>query len=377
MLGVELDAHISISYNLCLMFCLHFVLQPGIASNTTMCLWNGFIASTPGHPFLVQALETLVNQVRNRFTTIDISSTFCPRPELSVLYGYDTLFITGPCMLGGAANKVLGRSLQSSFKAGEIHTNKVPGRTIILHQDKSDLGSHRYTDLTRNAIVFATGFEQLEDVQNKIQKLGKYVGKHYKDTQARTGAFATRGVYVNRKKSNEDIRIVIDTDGSSIRLSDSVDDSEDSFAQPDASTHQAEAAVKTTATQQYKSNDVEDDEEITSASEDSLNSADEAIRGTRVDQAILSSGDVGRIKAMRFSGYGKSSMAFKHFNQNNKDNEEEAAASEDEGSDEEEEENLDGAQVTEESNILNNFKGTNMEYSSEDEPSYDDETAEQ
>jgi hypothetical protein len=177
-----------------------------------MCLWNGFIAAAPGHPFLARALEILINQVRNRFTTIDISATYCPTPELSVVYRYDTLFATGPCMLGSAVNSALGRPLQTAFTAGHLITNTTtPGRVIFLHQDKQDMGAQRYSDPTRNAIVFATGFDGLEDKTNKERKLGGFLGKHYSNHQKHTGAFATRGVYKDRRKANENIRIVIDS----------------------------------------------------------------------------------------------------------------------------------------------------------------------
>jgi hypothetical protein len=131
-----------------------------------MCLWNGFIAAAPGHPFLAKAIETVVNNIRNRFTSVDTDNMFCPDPELSVLHKYDTLFTAGPCILGAMVNKVLGRNGQTSFVAGEIDpfeatkqqalekgtefiigldgadvkpSKKIPGRTIILHQDKLDV----------------------------------------------------------------------------------------------------------------------------------------------------------------------------------------------------------------------------------------------
>lgn len=130
-----------------------------------MCLWNGFIAAAPGHPFLAKAIETVVNNIRNRFTSVDTDNMFCPDPELSVLHAFDTLFTAGPCILGAMVNKVLGRNGQTSFVPGEINpfevterqalekgtefiigldgdvkpNKKIPGRTIILHQDKWDV----------------------------------------------------------------------------------------------------------------------------------------------------------------------------------------------------------------------------------------------
>jgi hypothetical protein len=47
-----------------------------------MCLWNGFLAAAPGHPYLAKAIETVVNQVRNRFTSVDVDAQFCPNKKI-------------------------------------------------------------------------------------------------------------------------------------------------------------------------------------------------------------------------------------------------------------------------------------------------------
>ena len=128
-----------------------------------MCLWNGFIASAPGHPFMAKVIESAVNNARNRFTIVDIDAMFCPKPQLSIMREVDTLFTTGPCLLGATINKVIGRHGQASFDAGEIDllelrneklsrnkqkggvavqdepNQKIPGRTIILQQGKRDV----------------------------------------------------------------------------------------------------------------------------------------------------------------------------------------------------------------------------------------------
>jgi hypothetical protein len=144
--------------------------EPGTPVNHRMCLWNGFIAAAPGHPFLAKVIETVVNNVRNRFTSVDVDHLFCPDPELSILHAFDTLFTAGPCILGAMVNKVLGRHGQTPFEAGEMdiwqaskaqkkkNTKKgdhhdfvigvddrpsarIPGRTIILHQNKWDVST--------------------------------------------------------------------------------------------------------------------------------------------------------------------------------------------------------------------------------------------
>lgn len=137
--------------------------EPGTPVDRRMCLWNGFIAAAPGHPFLAKVIETVVNNVRNRFTSVDVDHLFCPDPELSVLHAFDTLFTAGPCILGAMVNKVLGRHGQTAFVAGEMDiwesskqkaleqgtefvigiddrpSSKIPGKTIILNQNKWDV----------------------------------------------------------------------------------------------------------------------------------------------------------------------------------------------------------------------------------------------
>jgi hypothetical protein len=139
--------------------------EPGKAAGHRMCLWNGLIAAAPAHPYLVKVIESVVNNVRNRFTSVDVDNMFCPKPELSVLHAFDTLFTAGPCILGASLNMVLGRHGQTQFEAGEIDpwaegrraaTEKgtkfvigiddepdlrIPGRTVILQQNKWDVSS--------------------------------------------------------------------------------------------------------------------------------------------------------------------------------------------------------------------------------------------
>jgi len=202
-----------------------------------MCLWNGFIAAAPGHPFLAKAIETVVNQIRNRFTSVDTDATFCPNPELSILHAFDTLFTAGPCILGASINRSLGRHGQTAFEPGEIHqwtgeqrqrtltgtsfvvgaddhvSSRVPGRTIILNQNKWDMGSHRFTWEERNLVVAATDLPDSNDRENSKKEdkdEGSGGGEHYSKTHAVHGVYGVEGLYVDRISANEDIKIVID-----------------------------------------------------------------------------------------------------------------------------------------------------------------------
>lgn len=191
--------------------------EPGIEAKRPCCVWNGLIASSPGHPILAQAIETVVNQVRNRFTSVDVDSTFCPDPELSVLHAFDILYTAGPCLLGAAINKVMGRPLQEPFVAGEMiasekNTNaaKIPGKTIILHQNKWDMGSHRFTYLEKNLVVAATDLEDSNDRDNQ-PSTGKT--EHYSKTHKAVGIYGLENLYKDRVQANEDIVFKIGLQG--------------------------------------------------------------------------------------------------------------------------------------------------------------------
>ena len=71
----------------------------------------------------------------------------CPDLELSVVHAYSSLFTAGPCILGFTINQVMGRELQQTFVEGDLEVPEgakgaehVPGRTIILQQNKWDMG---------------------------------------------------------------------------------------------------------------------------------------------------------------------------------------------------------------------------------------------
>jgi mannosyltransferase OCH1-like enzyme len=203
--------------------------EPGVGVNRRFCVWNGLIASAPGHPFLAKAIETVVNQVRNRFTSVDVDARFCPSQEMSILHSFDMLFTAGPCLLGSAINFSLGREGQRRFVPGELvpkemdeyekassfvigaeePLSRIPGRTIILHQEKWDMGSHRFTFVEKNLVVAATDLEDSDDRANQAATSGKKT-EHYSKTHAATGIYGLEGLYTDRKSANEDVRFLVD-----------------------------------------------------------------------------------------------------------------------------------------------------------------------
>ena len=88
-------------------------------------LWNGFIASTPKHPFLKKQIDEIVNNVA--------SNKKC--------YYLD---ISGPGLLGKSVNEVTGRNINTEYELGENIINDYNFK-ILFHDWKTKnikLGEH-------------------------------------------------------------------------------------------------------------------------------------------------------------------------------------------------------------------------------------------
>lgn len=169
------------------------------------CLWNGLIASSPGHPFLAAAIETVVNNVRNRFTTVDIMDSLCPHPiDFHTAHRYDLLFTTGPCILGTAINRFLGRPPQTSFYTNETLTQEsFPGKAIFLEANKEDMGAHRFTMIQKNYIVAATDIPGSDD---RDALKGHDQGNHYSKIKKHGRVFGSALVYKDENIANERVK---------------------------------------------------------------------------------------------------------------------------------------------------------------------------
>lgn len=77
----------------------------------------------------------------------------------------------------------------------------VPGRTIILEQNKNDMGAHRFTWADRHLIVAATDMPDYDDRPPTKE--------HYSKTHEKAGVYGLRKLYTDTKRANEEIRIVI------------------------------------------------------------------------------------------------------------------------------------------------------------------------
>lgn len=180
--------------------------EPGRQNGMGSCMWNGLMASSPGHPFIAKAVELIVNQIRNRFTAVDIDNMLCPNVALDHSHAWDLLFVTGPCIIGAAINAVLGNHMQAHIVPGTLNTSTadvdIPGRSIILSQNKADMGWHRFTYLEKNVIVAGTDCPDYDDRGNQ---------NHYSDKppHIKMALFGTKALYKDFNAKGEDIKIQV------------------------------------------------------------------------------------------------------------------------------------------------------------------------
>ncbi|KAL7499814.1 hypothetical protein ACHAWT_010240 [Skeletonema menzelii] len=186
--------------------------EPGIKPGHQMCLWNGMIAAAPAHPYLARVIDRVVHNIRNRFTVVDYDHIMCKNPELSLPHAYSTLFTGGPCILGMTLNEVMGRPLQQTFEYGDLVTNvELPGRTVILNQNKWDMGGHRFTWVDNNLIVAATDMPDYDDRQ-ELKGGDKNQAKHYSKALDRTTLYGYKKVYTDRQIAHERIVFQLQSD---------------------------------------------------------------------------------------------------------------------------------------------------------------------
>lgn len=189
---------------------------PGRNSNHTMCLWNGLLISQPGHPILAKVIETVVNNIRNRFTSLDVANTLCPNVDLTVAQKWSVLFTSGPCILGATVNKMLNRHPQTSFKSGDLNlmskyvvssSNSTIGRAIIIQGNKHDMGAFRFTHTEKNLVVATTDMPNFDDRPLSGKK--NIPENHYSNVNKKGQVYGTKGLYKNKIVSHENIRINI------------------------------------------------------------------------------------------------------------------------------------------------------------------------
>ena len=177
------------------------------------CLWNGLIGSAPGHPFMAAAIETVVNYVRNRYTSVDIMNSVCHEGKVDKFdVFHEDLHLSGPCLLGKVVNQVLGRPPQFTYNVSSNYNSILQARNIKgslqLLQKIQFLGGERFMLHSKNLIVAATN---LGDAKDQIEKMSHE--NHYSSLipNKKERIFGSFGVYQDMNSTNEDIKLVLAT----------------------------------------------------------------------------------------------------------------------------------------------------------------------
>lgn len=119
-------------------------------------------------------------------------------------------------VLGAAINTVIGRHMQDEFEIGDVDLWKtqskedafpndprflIPGRTIILNQNKQDMGAHRFTWTERNLMVAATDMPDYDDRPPTVV--------HYSKTHLKVGVYGLQKLYKDSHRANEELRVIV------------------------------------------------------------------------------------------------------------------------------------------------------------------------
>jgi len=181
-------------------------------NETEGCLWTGFIGTTPGHSFIAKAIETLVNQVQNRYSLVDIDYSMCPEPDLYSTR-LDKVIAFSSCLLAKSVNSVMGEDQGTAFEHGDLPMSRessaygkthrqamslFPGRVVVLDGNRQDMGGHRFTLRERNLVVAEADVRVLEDLSDNHTQARDMGGPYEFDT-----------LYVDKERSYEDIRIYV------------------------------------------------------------------------------------------------------------------------------------------------------------------------
>ena len=79
----------------------------------------------------------------------------------------------------------------------------IPGRSVLLKQNKEDMGSHRFTHEQENLIIAATDMPEYDDRPKSIE--------HYSKSHVKFGVYGLTKLYKDSKRANEEIVIRLAT----------------------------------------------------------------------------------------------------------------------------------------------------------------------
>jgi hypothetical protein len=75
----------------------------------------------------------------------------------------------------------------------------IRGRSVLLRQDKTDMGAHRFTWAEGNVVVASTDLPDSDDRPKTLI--------HYSKTHEKLGIYGLTNVYSDNKRANEVIRV--------------------------------------------------------------------------------------------------------------------------------------------------------------------------
>lgn len=108
-------------------------------ADESFCLWNGIIGSAPGHPFMIRAVERLVNLIIERADLYDMERDVCRRVGREMenwkVRAEPLLLASGPCALGVAVNDMTGRESLAKLDIGWIPSDAIRDESGHDHGD--------------------------------------------------------------------------------------------------------------------------------------------------------------------------------------------------------------------------------------------------
>ncbi|KAL7449973.1 hypothetical protein ACHAWC_004278 [Mediolabrus comicus] len=208
-------------------------------ADQNFCLWNGLIGSAPAHPVLANAIEWMVNLVSSRGDLYDMERAVCEVSGMDSMENWKIraepgLILSGPCALGVAANRALGKDPLSKFvpdltkqsltvdaasRIRHLESDDAIGDVMIMVADKNDLGSFRFSDPERNIFFASTDMPGLGKAPLVYKEGGggnirsikkkKKVRPHYSTCSHGDALWGTHDVYADNLVSPDRVKIHI------------------------------------------------------------------------------------------------------------------------------------------------------------------------
>ena len=120
--------------------------EPGFEGDERFCLWNGLMGASPGHPFMVRAVERSLNMILNRADAFDVEQEMCQISGREMEYWktrlIPVLIGTGPCGLGIAVNEALKRGSMDKFLCGLMKANGNGYHWDVKEMEEETLNFH-------------------------------------------------------------------------------------------------------------------------------------------------------------------------------------------------------------------------------------------